>query len=79
MNLEDVISATKTYCCLECGKGTSVCPVALAEVDIDEAIKSAPGLGVSRMLNPSSRILNLEFLTLLIWPSSRSWQDEYLL
>ncbi len=28
MNLEDIIQETKTYYCLECGKCTSVCPVA---------------------------------------------------
>ncbi|MFO7997248.1 MAG: (Fe-S)-binding protein [Dehalococcoidia bacterium] len=28
MNLEDIIQKTKTYYCLECGKCTSVCPVA---------------------------------------------------
>lgn len=28
MNLEDIIQETKTYNCLECGKCTSVCPVA---------------------------------------------------
>ena len=28
MNLEDIIQATKTYYCLECGKCTSICPVA---------------------------------------------------
>ena len=28
MNLEDIIRETKTYYCLECGKCTSVCPVA---------------------------------------------------
>ena len=28
MNLEDIIQETKTYNCLECGKCTSICPVA---------------------------------------------------
>lgn len=28
MNLEDIIQETKTYYCLECGKCTSICPVA---------------------------------------------------
>ena len=28
MNLEDIIKETKTYYCLECGKCTSICPVA---------------------------------------------------
>jgi len=28
MNLEDIIQKTKTYYCLECGKCTSICPVA---------------------------------------------------
>lgn len=28
MNLEDIIQQTKTYYCLECGKCTSICPVA---------------------------------------------------
>ena len=28
MNLEDIVQETKTYYCLECGKCTSVCPVA---------------------------------------------------
>jgi len=28
LNLEDIIQETKTYYCLECGKCTSVCPVA---------------------------------------------------
>lgn len=28
MNLEEIIQATKTYYCLECGKCTSICPVA---------------------------------------------------
>ena len=27
MNLEDVIKATKTFYCLECGKCSSICPV----------------------------------------------------
>lgn len=28
MNLEDIIQKTKTYYCLECGKCTSICPIA---------------------------------------------------
>jgi len=28
VNLEDIIQETKTYYCLECGKCTSICPVA---------------------------------------------------
>lgn len=28
MNLEDIVQKTKTYYCLECGKCTSICPVA---------------------------------------------------
>ena len=28
MNLEDIIQETKTYYCLECGKCTSICPIA---------------------------------------------------
>ena len=54
MNLEDIIQETKTYYCLECGKCTSICPVARYDSDFSprQMIENALlGFGDELLLN----------------------------
>ena len=38
MNLEDIVQETKTYYCLECGKCTSICPIARYDPDFSPRV-----------------------------------------
>jgi len=54
VNLEDIIQETKTYYCLECGKCTSICPVARYDSDFSprQMIENALlGFGDELLLN----------------------------